>query len=70
MNGDKADAIDKNPSGIHHKNSTQNGNKNENGIEHISRFISNKSIQTIISPNDSSICHTFQGIMMLLMDQI
>jgi hypothetical protein len=31
MNGDKADANDKNPSGIHHKNSTQNGNKNKNG---------------------------------------
>ena len=41
MNGDKADTNDKNPSGIHHKNSTQNGNKNENGIEHISHFISN-----------------------------
>ena len=40
MNGDKADANNKNPSGIHHKNSTQNGNKNENGIDHISRFIS------------------------------
>ena len=36
MNGDKADANDKNPSGIHTKNSTQNGNKNENGIQHIS----------------------------------
>ena len=41
MNGDKADANDKKPSGIHHKNSTPNGKKNENGIEHISLFKSN-----------------------------
>ena len=73
MNGDKADANDKNPSGIHTKNSTQNGNKNENGIQHISLFISNPLLvytQIIMSRNNNSMCYMFQGIMMLLMDQI
>ena len=72
MNGDKAGANDKNPSGIHHKNSTQNGNKNENGIEHISIFISDPLLvlQVTISPNNNSMCHIFQGIMILQMDQI